>query len=169
MKKKEFQNSFLNGLYERRYLIITALVFAFFTVALIGVRPAPDAKVKFIRYISCGGEYQNSEFVARCKVLKIYNPFNFYRISKRNTAYEENIKEFFVNSGTCLKRGETYYIYRPPKGSLNNRAIFRDSSWNWGYMTKTFLLSAIIWYVVLEVVLLLLGSLGTCFYEKNLD
>ena len=169
MQKKEFESSFLNGLYARRYLILVTLLCAFITVAFKGVRPAPDAKVKFTESVAYGDGYDRAEVVARCEVLEVYDWTDFNRINVYKAIVGENIKDFFVNEGTYLKSGEVYYMYRPPKGSLNNRAIFKDSSWDWGYMAKVFFYSAILEYFALAIVLLVIGSLGAYVYEKNLD
>lgn len=169
MKKFENQNGFLHELYVRRYLILISLLFAIFAVAVQGVRPAPDAKVKFVTSVAYGNGYHKADIAARCEVLDVYDEADFNKISAYDRDATGKTRDFIVHEGTYLNRGEVYYIYLPSRGRLSNCAVFCDTSWDWGYMVQTFFIAAVLGYVVLVVILVLLGSLGAFSQERNLE
>ena len=145
---------------------MVSLVIAFVTVAIKGVRPAPDAKVKFVTSVAYGDGYQAADVAARCEIIEVYNEDNFQKIAVYDKSKPGNVKDFYVSKGTYLDKGEVYYIYYPTPGG---HAVFRDTSWDWDYITWTFILSAIIGYGVVAFLLVIIGSLIAASQERHLE
>lgn len=168
MKKIKDQEGFLSELYARRYLILAALLCGIVAVAIKGVRPAPDAKVRFEQSVPFDFSPYSLDCAARCQVLEVYDQDDFKKIVVYRSL-SDSLKDFYVSQGPALVEGEIYYIYRPAPGKLSNRAIFRDTAWDWGHIAWVFCITAIISYIVLVLLLTVLASVVCVNEEKILE